>query len=74
MQLRTCPLCNAKNLLPSEIMDGGGVNILCENEHYFHFQVGVLQYLAHTEESVKEERRNPSGDLMFHVEQDILLN
>lgn len=73
MQLRVCPICNAKNLLPSELVDDKNIITMCENEHFVHFRVGILQYLAHTPTSEREERRMPSDDLTIHVERDTLV-
>jgi hypothetical protein len=73
MQLLQCPICKCKNLIPAPVGGERQGSIICINENYVHFNVGILEYLAHTEESEREERRKPKTDLAIHVERDNLV-
>jgi hypothetical protein len=55
MELLKCPICDQKKLIPSQTKDVSKRAIVCENESFIHFKLGVTHFLAKTEESVKAE-------------------
>jgi hypothetical protein len=56
MQWLTCPICGQHGLMrtagkfPEK-------RVVCENEFFVHYRIGMVDMLAHTERSSEEEER-----------------
>ena len=55
MELRVCPVCERKGLLPTATNKVAKRRIMCENETYIHFRLGLVEFLAKTDQAKIEE-------------------
>lgn len=49
MDLRICPICEKKGLVPSSTQNVAKKTIVCENEHFIHFKIGTVHFLKKLE-------------------------
>ena len=63
---RVCPICGSRSLLHLNLKAfhivrvGDELELLCENENYWHVRIGGVEFLAHTPVNVIEEERKSS--------------
>lgn len=61
MQWLTCPICGQKGLIKT-LNSFPPKRVVCENEFFVHYRIGMVDMLAHTELSEKEEVRQPQTE------------